>query len=209
MTRGHDRDPHSRHSLGQKAAAAGLFGVLALVAIFGGKGGNNHGNGRPERAPEPKVSYLSHALPSWESGKDAQGNFTFRAKKIGPDSIVLHQNRQDGLTATENGEPIEVTIRLPRPGPGDTVSKMMTDGDLHPDPSEPSVEYKIPEGNTSGSQASRPDIMHMGTTTWTQVPAGETIQIQQVEGGGLIALHDGDPVLVNVHVPLPGQEAGN
>ena len=207
MTRGHDRDPHSRHSLGQKAAAVGLFGALALVAFFGGKGGNNHGNGRPERAPEPKVSYLSHALPSWESGKDAQGNFTFRAKKIGPDSIVLHQNRQDGLTATENGEPIEVTIRLPRPGPGDTVSKMIEQGELDkPDPSEPSVDYKVPDMNYSGTVRSHFKITPEGSvSTWTPLPEGSTIQIQQAGHGGLAAFRDGDPVLINLDVPRPDQ----
>lgn len=137
--------PERAYTLKSRAeAAATTAAVTALGAllIFGGKNSNNaKDSGNPELSVEPSVTFVGGAAPSYVSGKDKNGNFTFFAKKV-VDKIKVSEDGQGGLVASEGaGAEVKLDLSFPLAGPHEKTP------DTKPAASEPSIVYRLPSGD--------------------------------------------------------------
>lgn len=193
----------SRH---EPAMALGFAGVTTLGAflLFGTEGPNAASDGgRPQVPTGPEVHWVTKegALPHWNSTRDPSGHTEMLGDKVDPSVVVLHQRRLGKLCATKGGQSQPVRFSLPAAGSRETISSMITDGNLTPDASQPGVSYRIPESNTTGTNSHTRHTPGGTLTTSSPAPVGEIVDIRQDGDGGIVGLHNGEPVLITIKLP--------
>lgn len=191
MSARHNRSPRN---LVETAAVVATATVVGAVALFGGRGGHDR-EGQPRRdgGDEPSVEYVTRALPSYESARRKDGSIDYFAKKIVQKGTIT-EDGEGGLEASINGQPVSVTIRLPRAGRHEDRA------DVEPAPGEPSVHYRTPSGDTS--------VVGPPEARAASREHGIGITISEDGHGGLAATHHGEPVQVDLNLPEAGPGRG-